>query len=176
MEELVDVLDAVTGKKTGEIVSKNYAHLHGIWHGSVHLIIIDKSKKNVLLQKRCSKKALFPNMWDIIVGGHISSLEDCNIAIKRELKEELGLDIFNYKFKKIDRIKEEFFDNVLVSKEYVDVFLVVDDVNIDDIVLQEDEVSEVRWFNKDEFNKLIEDNVIVKHSKEFAFINSILVN
>lgn len=62
MEELVDVYDEVTGEKTGEVISKNIAHDKGIWHSAIHIIMINKAKNKVLLQKRCANKKLYPNM------------------------------------------------------------------------------------------------------------------
>ena len=70
MEEYVDILDEITGEKTGEVITKKEAHKTGKWHSAVHIWIISEDKKRVLLQKRCPDKNLFPNMWDISVGGH----------------------------------------------------------------------------------------------------------
>ena len=50
MEEMIDVLDEFTGEKTGEVLSKNEAHKTGIWHGSIHVLIINNDKI------RCIKK------------------------------------------------------------------------------------------------------------------------
>ena len=42
---------------------------------------------------RTSTKDLYPNMWDISVGGHIASKENDVAAVKRELQEELDLEV-----------------------------------------------------------------------------------
>ena len=70
MEELVNVYDEKTEEKTDKIITKTEAHENGIWHSAIHIIIINKEKTKVLLQKRCEAKKFFPNMWDISVGGH----------------------------------------------------------------------------------------------------------
>ena len=88
MEEFVDILNEITGEVTGETISKKEAHKTGVWHGSVHIWIISEDKKRILLQRRCPDKNLFPNMWDISVGGHVSSGEEPLISAKRELSEE----------------------------------------------------------------------------------------
>ena len=49
-------------------------------------------------------------MWDIAVGGHISSGEDVVTSAKRELEEELGLDSSKYDFKVFEVVKEMFCD------------------------------------------------------------------
>lgn len=83
MEEMIDVLDEKTGELVGEIISKNEAHRIGKWHGSIHILIVNKDKTKTLLQKRCAQKKLYPNMWDIAVGGHISAGETALISAKR---------------------------------------------------------------------------------------------
>lgn len=50
MEEMIDVLDGFTGEKTGEVISKNEAHRTGIWHGSIHVLIVNNDKSKTLLQ------------------------------------------------------------------------------------------------------------------------------
>ena len=106
MEELLDILDENTGSKTGEIVSKEIAHKTGKWHGSIHILIINKDKSKTLLQKRSKEKKLYSDTWDISVGGHISAGEDDITSAIRELNEELGLLINKDKLIKVDRIKE----------------------------------------------------------------------
>lgn len=61
IEKRIDVIDELTGEKTGEVISKNQAHEEGIWHSSVHLLIVSKDHKKTLLQKRCANKRLYPN-------------------------------------------------------------------------------------------------------------------
>lgn len=175
MEEMIDVLDSLTGKKTGEIISKNVAHEKGIWHGAIHIWIISSDKKRILLQRRCSDKKLFPNMWDISVGGHIGSGEEAIESAFRELSEELGIskDI-NLEF--VTKIKEEFNYKNINSKEFVFIYKTLCDIDINLIKLQKEEVSDVKWISKSEFNRLILEKQIIDHSEEYELINEILVN
>lgn len=174
MEELVDVYDNLTGEKTGKIISKNKAHEEGIWHSAIHIIMISKDKGKVLLQRRCASKKLYPNMWDITVGGHISAGEEPLVSTKREFREELGLNLDNFEFRYLDKVKEEFYNNKLSSREFVYVYLVVGDVEIDNLKLQTEEVSEARWFSKKEFLELVEADKIIKHDMEFKVIEDLL--
>lgn len=175
MEEMVDVIDSITGDKTGEVVSKREAHSKGIWHSSIHILLVNKDRTKILLQKRCADKKLYPNRWDITVGGHISTGEEPLMSAHRELEEELGLDSKKYDFKFIKRIKEEFINNGVNSKEFVYVYLIEEDVNCKDIILQKEEVSEARWFKKEEFFDLIEKKLIINHYQEFEMLRDILV-
>ena len=45
MEEIVDILNPITGSKTGEKISKDEAHQKGIWHGAIHIWIISSDLK-----------------------------------------------------------------------------------------------------------------------------------
>ena len=59
MEEMVDVLDEETGSLVGEVISKNEAHRIGKWHGSIHILIVNKDKTKTLLQKKiCTEKII----------------------------------------------------------------------------------------------------------------------
>ena len=173
MEEYVDILDE-TGKETGEIITKKEAHKTGKWHRAVHIWIISEDKKCILLQKRCPDKNLFPNMWDISVGGHVSSGEETLVAAKRELSEELGLDPDSYKFEYVDVIKEKFIDGDIVSNEFDTIYKIISDVKIDSITLQKEEVSEARWFTKSELNALRDELKVIPHIEEFDLISNIL--
>ena len=174
MEEFVDILDEITGKKTGEIISKKEAHRTGKWHSSVHIWIISEDKKRILLQRRCPDKNLFPNMWDISVGGHVSSEEESLISAKRELSEELGLNPDNYEFEYVDVIKEKFVDGDIVSNEYVTIYKIISDIKIENMILQKEEVSEARWFSRDELDSLRDEDKVIPHIEEFDMIYNIL--
>ena len=174
MEEYVDILNEITGEVTGETISKKEAHKTGVWHGSVHIWIISEDKKKILLQKRCADKDLFPNMWDISVGGHISAGEDSLVSAKRELSEELGLNPDGFNFLYVDEIKEKFEYEDILSNEFVTIYKIVSDVNIDSLILQKEEVSEARWFTKDELNNLRDELKVIPHIEEFNMIYNIL--
>ena len=174
MDEMIDVLDEYTGEKTGEVISKNEAHKKGIWHGSIHVLIINNDKSKTLLQKRCAEKKLYPNTWDIAVGGHISTGEEDLTSAKRELEEELGLNPEELKIEKVDRITEKLNNNGVISNEYVSIFIVYADIDINSIKLQVEEVSEAKWCTKEELNKLIEDDKILPHKREYEILNEIL--
>ena len=53
---MIDVLDEKTGDLTGEVISKSEAHKTGKWHGSIHILIVNKDGTKTLLQKRCAQK------------------------------------------------------------------------------------------------------------------------
>jgi len=176
MEEIVDVLDEYTGEKTGDVISKNEAHKKGIWHGSIHVLIINNDKTKTLLQKRCADKKLYPNTWDIAVGGHITAGEDDITSAKRELMEELGLNSRELELEKIGTITEKLNNNGVISNEYVSVFVIYSDIDINNIKLQVEEVSDAKWFTKKELNKTIKEEKIIPHDYEFELLNELLID
>ena len=72
------------------------------------------SKGDLYLQKRPECKDIQPGKWDTAVGGHVDLGESVEIALKREVHEELGITDFtpellaNYVFES-DREKELVF-------------------------------------------------------------------
>lgn len=128
----------------------------GIWHSSIHLIIINEDRNKTLFQQRCADKKLYPNMWDIAVGGHISAGEDDKVTVRKELKEELGLNPDDYNI------------------EFVSIFIIYANIDIKNIKLQKEEVSNVKWITKEEMNNLISNNQVILHKEEYNLLNSIL--
>jgi 8-oxo-dGTP pyrophosphatase MutT (NUDIX family) len=113
-------------------------------------------------------------MWDIAVGGHISSGENDLIAVKRELFEELGINPNNYKIEFIKKYKEELFNKGIISKEFVSLYILYLDNELEKFELQEDEVDSVCWVTKDEMELLIKQEKLIPHKEEYKFLREIL--
>ena len=91
MEELFDVLNE-KGEYTNRVETRKKCHKEGLYHKAVVVFIIN-SKGQVLLQRRSPNKRMWPNLWDVTAGGHVSSGEFGFQAIIRECKEELGIEL-----------------------------------------------------------------------------------
>lgn len=121
-------------------------------------IWIENSKGELLIQKRSIEK---DGKW-ATTGGHPKSGETSLQGIITEVKEELGLDISN---EDIKFIYSGFDDKVFLDMYYVKMV-----VNINKLVLQKEEVSEVMWASIDEIKNII-DSGEFKNSHTEMFKN-----
>lgn len=172
-DELIDGLDE-EGRYVAPI-KKSLAHKIGVWHRAVHIYLINDANE-LILQQRSPDKDLFPNFWDISVGGHVGWGEKTIFAAQRELGEELSVNAKHSEFEYLFTIKESFHQYNFLSREFVDVFLIEKDIKKEDIVLQKEEVSNFIFIPVLKFLDLIKnkDPMLVPHWKEYERIKNIL--
>ena len=158
MEELVEVLEE-NGEAKGFSIDKSFAHKEGICHGISAVAIVDNGR--VLLQKRSKNKKTEPNKWDLSSAGHIDYKETKEEAMVREIKEELGLIVHEDELELIDTNLIKFQWKDLYLNHFTSLFLLKKNINIQDIVISKEEVSEIKFFNKQEYLDLLKSNEIV---------------
>ena len=163
--EYFDILDE-NGKFTGKIKSRNEVHRNGDWHKAVHIFIVNDSNK-ILLQKRSAIKETFPNIWTTSVSGHLSSGDNSIEGSIREIKEEIGLTVKKEELKYLFTVKENMIWKNITNNEFVDVFLINKNINISDLKLQKEEVSEVKFFTYKKFKRMVdtEDESLMPHKE-----------
>ena len=76
-------------------------------------IILENNKGEFLLYLRDNKSGIpFPDHWDLI-GGHVEEGETPEEALVREFKEELDLDLKEYRFyKKYECLTGDAYENI----------------------------------------------------------------
>ena len=153
--ELVDVLN---GQKelTGNTVDKHEVP-EGFYRLSVHIWIMNDNGE-LLLQQRLSSAHKFPNMWTN-TGGAVQAGETSIEGAIRELKEELGIEI--------KKEELEFIASYKRPRDYADVWLLIKNIDINDITIAEDEVQDVKWVTIKESEKMLENNQAVKSSYDY---------
>jgi 8-oxo-dGTP pyrophosphatase MutT (NUDIX family) len=141
MKELRDLYD-INGNKTnksyykGDVIPKGY-------YPMVVMVVIRNSKGEFLMQKRSKSKG---GDWGV-TGGHPKKGETPIEGIITEIKEELGLDFS----------KEEFieFNAGCDGKDCYKMYLVNKDIDINNIIIQKEELSAVKWFTMDKLNQMV---------------------
>jgi isopentenyl-diphosphate delta-isomerase len=140
MDELIDILTP-DGEPTGKTALKSEAHKNGWFHATVHIWLFTSDEK-ILLQKRALTKKVFPGIWDISVAGHIGAGEKIIEGAKREVFEEIGLQLKEKDFTKIGtRIHQVKHKNGIQDNEHHHVFIVELKVPISSLTMQEEEVA-----------------------------------
>ena len=152
--EYFDIVDAA-GTPTGQIVSRDEAHQRGIPHRTAHVWVIRRTdgRTQVLLQKRADEKDSFPGCWDTSSAGHIPAGSDIKPSAVRELKEELGIEANENQLKEAGmfriRFTETFHNQIFDDNEIAFVFVYEEPVDLSELTLQKEEVSDAKWFDLD---------------------------
>ena len=157
MTEYFDVLNS-NGEYTNKTASREECHEKGLWHKAVVVFILSEDNKKVLLQQRSANKKLWPNLWDITAGGHVLTGEFGYQTVIRETKEEIGVDITKNDLEFIGGTKSENISGNIINRHFNEFYIVHKDIDINDIVLQEEEVQDIKWFSKEEIISRINDN------------------
>ena len=146
MDEYIDILTPY-GKPTGKTALKSEAHQNGWFHATVHIWLFTSNHK-ILLQKRSLTKKVFPGLWDISVAGHIAAGETILRSARREILEEIGLEIKESDLIKIGtRIHKVKHANGIQDNEHHHVFIAELKVPLYKLKIQEEEVADIKLFD-----------------------------
>lgn len=124
------------------------------------VVWIENSNGEFLIQQRTKKKN---NKW-ATTGGHPVSGESSLEGIVTEIKEELGLDT--------NPNELILFKTIKTEDDFVDLYYLKHDYDINDVIIQEDEVQAVKWAKKSEIDDMISANLF--SSSHELFYNYLL--
>jgi len=157
--EIWDILDE-NGNETGETMQKGDSIVWkpGIYHRGADVWIIN-SKKEILIQKRSIQKKLEPNVW-AMTGGSVIKGETPLETLKRETFEELGINLNIDNAIKIHHYK--------TGNVWLEEYVVMQEVNLDKVIMQNEEVSDVRFATFEEIDKIYQEGMFIKNRWEFV--------
>lgn len=145
-KEILDLYDNDFNKLDQTIIRREDEIPEGKNIMSTYILIENDNK--YLLEQTTSRNEF---KW-AIPGGHVLSGETDEIALRRELNEELGIENINYEH--IEKIKFPY------NKYIFSVFKSTDTIDKDKLILQPEEVTTIEWFTKEEISKMIEEEKI----------------
>ena len=160
--EYCDVLSK-TRQKLNYIKSREDKLQSNEYNQGSEIWILNDNK--LLITKRSMKKS-HPGEWET-PGGCSQKSETSIDTIIRETKEEINIYLSEEDL--------ELIGTQLYKKQFVDVFKTSKIINISNIKLQLDEVTEFKFVTKEEFSQMSENNEIVNSvaNRYFMFKDAI---
>jgi isopentenyl-diphosphate delta-isomerase type 1 len=125
--DVVDESDRVIGQ-----APRSEVHARKLRHRAVHVLLFN-TRGELFVQRRAATKDTFPRCYDSSASGHLNSGESYDHCTRREIQEELGLDVPTEQLRrcfKIDACED-------TAWEFVWVYSVVTDeppaINLDEL-------------------------------------------
>lgn len=158
MSEIWDIYDR-NKNKTGRFHQRGLPLNKNDYHIVIHSWVVN-SNDEVIITKRHSSKKICPNMRECIECSILAGEDSIDGAI-REPKEEIGLS-----FKRDDAL---FLTSFILkfSNTIIDSYMFRKDVNIKDLILQENEISDAMIVNKNKYLEMCKRGEIISSIKYF---------
>ena len=144
--ELLDIYTA-DGIATGRTAPRGAELAAGEYYLGAHMYVYD-AEGRFLLQRRAPQKEYLPGAWDICMG-HVDAGETGAQGARRELREELGIDVPEAALRHVARFVWNKYNHL------VDVFFLRVEPRPARLRLQPDEVDAVQWVSAEEMLRVI---------------------
>ncbi len=155
--ELVDLYDE-NRLPLGRTAERSARKGPGEYRMVVHVCVFD-SWGRLLIQRRTPEKVIFPNLWDVSVGGGVDAGEDSRRGAEREFREELGypLDLSGLR------------PSVTVNFDggFDDFYILIRDLRLEELTLQREEVRDVRWASLEEVLGMLRQGTFIPYPESF---------
>lgn len=150
LRDLYDCQCRLTGKTyyKGDPIPNGY-------YPMVVMIALQNSEDKFLMQKRAASKG---GDWGV-TGGHPKSGQSCEEGIYTEVLEELGINISDKKI--------EAFDSGCDGKDCYKMYYLRIDIDPNDITIQEEELTEVKWFSMKELEDMVRNKELNQDQIDF---------
>ena len=145
MKEFLEIFDAQNQPLNQQFLRRQ-VHEAGHWHRTAQVYVLNQENE-LLCNLRHPSKDLFPELWDVSIGGHLEPGESYETCALRELGEELGIVPKPAKLTFLATVKVDGADlNAgLTDREHVGVFLYQTDFNLSEFDFQREEITELRY-------------------------------
>ncbi len=141
---------------TGKIINKGEKIEGRLCRQVVHVIIFNDNNE-MLIQQRQSGRKLWPEMWDVSVGGSSIAGETQVQAAERETLEELGI--------KVDLSEERPYFTINFNNGFDDFFIIKKNIDLASITMQLEEVKDYKWASYDEIMAMVENEQFIPYYK-----------
>ena len=128
----------------------------GCYRIVVHVCIFDPEGR-MLIQQRQPFKDGWSNMWDITVGGSAVAGDTSQTAAERETREEIGLPI------DLTGVRPSL--TLYWEHGFDDYYLLTRELDPASLHLQYEEVQTVRWADREEILRMIDDGEFIPYEK-----------
>ena len=155
--ELVDLYDE-NRVPLGRVAERHAKKAPGEYRMVVHVCIFN-SLGQMLIQRRSPEKRVWPELWDVSVGGGVDAGETSRQGAEREVLEELGYDL--------DLTGLRPAVTVNFEGGFDDFFVVTRDLDLRDLRLQKEEVSDVRWVTLEEAMAMLDSGEFIPYPPSF---------
>jgi protein-tyrosine-phosphatase/8-oxo-dGTP pyrophosphatase MutT (NUDIX family) len=151
----VDIVDE-RNQEMGFSLPVTFANHKGLWHRGCHVVVTTPDKKT-LVQQRSKNIYFSPGMLDISLGGHVDTGETPEQAMKREIKEEMGLSVEQSDLHLLTTYKWNRYhpQYKIQQKAFVSIYCVVLKENNPTIVFQKEEVEAAIFLSPKQLQWLI---------------------
>ena len=141
--ELVDIVD--DDDRVIATVTRAEMRAGRLQHRAVSIAVMG-SDRRLLVHRRAADKDVWPNMWDMAAGGVVAAGESYEVAARRELAEELGIEVAQFHHLGEGRFVDESV--ALIGRGYLA-------VHDGPFTFADGEIAEVRWANADQLAALM---------------------
>ncbi|MBU0707502.1 NUDIX domain-containing protein [Patescibacteria group bacterium] len=138
--DIVNDNDEVIGRQKREALYDKFPT-----HRIVHVLVFNRAGE-MALQLRSQNVSFLPGYWSTSAGGHVISGETYEEAAKRELKEELGLEVpFKFAYK-------DLYQDKRGNKKLLSTYTVTFD---GESVADNEDVEKVEFFSMEKIKDMI---------------------
>lgn len=147
MPEYLEIFNAAN-ISLKQVKTRRQVHEDGDWHRTAQVYIVN-SEEQLLCNLRSAAKDVFPLLWDLSIGGHLSPGENYEMCALRELEEELGIEADKsfLQFITVQSIDGKDEMHSLIDREHAAVFLYHSALPAQNYRYQQSEIVQLKYFS-----------------------------